>query len=120
MTGAELKELCDEYGWTLRGKHGRFILRNEHFMVKYHSLGMGACEVSLRGVDMDYAGIDVRLGKDRILELITTLDVDYAEQLFAAKAEHGIDSAKSVMRLAKRDKKDMEKMVAGWKKRHAL
>ncbi len=120
MNRAELQEVADEHGWELRGKHGRFILKNEHFVVKYHSLGAGVCEVHLRGIDEEYVGIDAQLSKDNILPLLVALDADYAEKLFTAKAEIGIDDAKAAMRRAQRDKRDIEKMLAGWKKRHGL
>jgi hypothetical protein len=120
VTSAELKELCDEYGWELRGKHGIYVIRNKRFIVHYHARGTGSCEVALRGIDADFVGINVCLRENHILELLTTLDTAYAEELFAAKAALAIQNAESDMRRAKRDQKDIEKMVAGWKKRHAL
>lgn len=117
MDPQELRDLAEEHGWDLHSHHGHYTFKRPDLVVKFRNVGHRRCEVFMRGIGPDALDFCVRLPAKMLAQVLGG-DADFYVSLFEARGDVDVDNAQAALRRAKRDRRELLKLVQRWTETH--
>lgn len=118
-SSAELTAMGEHQGWKVEYVRGGYRFTKDHVCVFHTRRGHGETVVTLRGIDVDFAGLHEVKWSGNIGDALS-MEPDQIIDLFFKSFDKKVERAKQSVRSAEEDRQDVWSMFEGWKKRHGF